>query len=96
MTKKKCVLLVIDSLGVGAAPDAKEYGDENANTFRNVSKSVGPLRLPTFDKLGFGQMTDIAGVPSMQFFKCCRKTCRKIIRQRFNNRPLGNCRTCDQ
>ena len=40
---KKCVLLVIDSLGVGEAPDAKEYGDEGANTFGNVSKAVGPL-----------------------------------------------------
>ena len=25
---KKCILIVIDSLGVGAAPDAKKYGDE--------------------------------------------------------------------
>ena len=56
---KKCILLVIDSLGVGAAPDAKEYGDENANTFGNVSKTVGPLKLPTFNKLGFGKMTSI-------------------------------------
>ena len=59
---KKCVLLVIDSLGVGEAPDAKEYGDEGANTFCNVSKAVGPLNLQTFDRLGFGQMTDISGV----------------------------------
>ena len=27
---KKCILIVIDSLGVGAAPDAKKYGDEKA------------------------------------------------------------------
>ena len=64
---KKCVLLVIDSLGVGEAPDAKEYGDEGANTFGNVSKAVGPLNLPTFDRLGFGQMTDISGVKSENF-----------------------------
>ena len=56
---KKCILLVIDSLGVGAAPDADEYGDINANTFGNVSKEVGPLNLPTFNKLGFGKMTNI-------------------------------------
>jgi phosphopentomutase len=79
MTKKKCVLLVIDSLGVGAAPDAKEYGDENANTFRNVSKSVGPLQLPTFDKLGFGQMTDIAGVPSINFSSVVGRLAEKSL-----------------
>ena len=60
---KKCILLVIDSLGVGAAPDAKEYGDENANTFGNVSKTVGPLNLPAFNRLGFGKMTSIDGLP---------------------------------
>ena len=59
---KKCILLVIDSLGVGAAPDADEYGDINANTFGNVSKEVGPLNLPTFNKLGFGKMTNINGL----------------------------------
>jgi phosphopentomutase len=59
---KKCILLVIDSLGVGAAPDAAEYGDINANTFKNVAKAVGPLVLPTFNKLGFGKMTDIDGL----------------------------------
>ena len=64
---KKCVLLVIDSLGVGAAPDAKEYGDESANTFGNVANTVGPLKLPTFNKLGFGKMTSIDGLPSKEY-----------------------------
>ena len=64
---KKCVLLVIDSLGVGAAPDAKEYGDESANTFGNVANTVGPLKLPTFNKLGFGKMTPIDGLPSKEY-----------------------------
>ena len=40
---KKCILIVIDSLGVGAAPDAKKYGDEESNTFGNVSKVNGEL-----------------------------------------------------
>ena len=78
---KKCVLLVIDSLGVGAAPDAKEYGDEGANTFGNVSRAVGPLNLPTFDKLGFGKMTDISGVESANF---------KGVVGRLAEKSLGN------
>ena len=78
---KKCVLLVIDSLGVGASPDAKEYGDENANTFGNVSKAVGPLNLPTFDKLGFGKMTNIEGVSSENY---------KGVVGRLAEKSLGN------
>ena len=46
---KKCILIVIDSLGVGAAPDAKKYGDEESNTFGNVSRVNGKLNLPTFN-----------------------------------------------
>ena len=49
----------MDSLGVGSAPDAHLHGDEKANTFSNVSKTIGILDLPTFNKLGFGKITDI-------------------------------------
>lgn len=64
---KKCILLVIDSLGVGAAPDAEQYGDIDANTFANVAKAVGPVDLPTFNKLGFGKMTTIDGLAEDEF-----------------------------
>ena len=37
----KCILIVIDSLGVGEAPDAELYGDKGSNTFGNVSKANG-------------------------------------------------------
>ena len=53
---KRCFLVVIDSLGVGEAPDAKQYGDEGVNTLGNVAKHVQGVDLPTFDKLGFGKI----------------------------------------
>ncbi len=59
---KKCILIVIDSLGVGAAPDADKFGDEGTNTFGNVAKVVGGLDLPNFEKLGFGSITEIKGL----------------------------------
>ena len=58
----KCILIVIDSLGVGEAPDAESYGDIGANTFGNVAKANGELYLPTFEKLGFGAITNIHGL----------------------------------
>jgi len=59
---KRCFLVVIDSLGVGEAPDAKQYGDEGVNTLGNVSKHINGVDLPTFDKLGFGKITSVLGL----------------------------------
>ena len=59
---KRCFLVVIDSLGVGEAPDAKEYGDEGVNTLGNVAKHIKGVDLPTFDKLGFGKITSVLGL----------------------------------
>ena len=33
---KKIILIVADSLGIGGAKDAKQYGDENTNTLGNI------------------------------------------------------------
>jgi len=74
---KKCILIVIDSLGVGAAPDAIAFGDEESNTFGNVSKVIGDLNLPTFNKLGFGAITEINGLDSTQYTATIGKLAEK-------------------
>ena len=56
---KRCFLVVIDSLGVGEAPDADKYGDLGANTLSNVANAVGGVNLPTMEKLGFGKITKV-------------------------------------
>ena len=56
---KRCFLVVIDSLGVGEAPDAALYGDLGSNTLANVSKAVGGVNLPNMEKLGFGKITNV-------------------------------------
>ncbi len=57
------VTIVIDSGGVGALPDADRYGDApGANTLGNVSRRVGGLHLPNFERLGLGCLTEISGV----------------------------------
>ncbi|MFN0152305.1 MAG: phosphopentomutase [bacterium] len=57
------VVIVLDGVGAGAAPDAAEYGDLGSNTLGNLSRVVGGLRLPNFQSLGLGNLLDIAGVP---------------------------------
>jgi phosphopentomutase len=58
----KVVLLVCDSLGVGEAPDAGDYGDQGADTVGHAAEAVGGLKLPTLGSWGFGRLTGIAGV----------------------------------
>jgi len=58
----KVVLVVCDSLGVGEAPDAGDYGDEGADTAGHAAAAVGGLELPTLGSWGFGRLTEITGV----------------------------------
>jgi phosphopentomutase len=58
----KVVLIVCDSLGVGEAPDAADYGDRGADTVGHAAAAVGGLDLPTLGSWGFGRLTRIAGV----------------------------------
>lgn len=52
----RAIILVADSLGIGAAPDAKDFGDEGSNTFlhiaQHMSKIEQPLTIPNLTSLG--------------------------------------------
>jgi phosphopentomutase len=67
----KLILVVLDSVGVGALPDAATYGDTGANTIAHVAREVGGLRLPHLEALGLGNITDIQGVPRNQHARGC-------------------------
>ena len=59
----RAIVLVLDSVGVGALPDADQYGDEGSNTLGNTSRAVGGLSMPNLEAMGLGNITDIEGVP---------------------------------
>lgn len=48
----RALLLVLDSAGIGNAPDAEAYGDHGANTLGHILAQTPGLRLPTLDSLG--------------------------------------------
>ncbi|MFR8104642.1 MAG: phosphopentomutase [Clostridia bacterium] len=48
---KRAIVIVLDSFGVGEAPDAKEYGDEGSNTLEGIYNNT-TLNLPNFKKMG--------------------------------------------
>lgn len=59
----RVILIVLDSVGAGALPDAEQYGDAGSNTLANTARAVGGLRLPHMGRMGLGRITDILGVP---------------------------------
>jgi phosphopentomutase len=62
MSTRKIVVVVCDSLGVGAAPDAARFGDEGADTLGHTAAAVGGLRLPNLGRMGIGRLTEVPGV----------------------------------
>lgn len=60
---KRAVVIVVDSMGIGAMPDALKYGDLlECNTLVNVAKFNKGLDLPNFEKMGLGNIDSIEGV----------------------------------
>ena len=59
---KRIFTIVIDSVGCGVAPKSHLYGDKDVNTIGNLARAVGGVNLPTMQKMGLGNITDIMGV----------------------------------
>ncbi|MCP3874763.1 MAG: phosphopentomutase [Desulfobacteraceae bacterium] len=58
----KAILLIIDSFGVGALPDAHIYGDEGANTALHICEEIPQKKWHSLQKLGFGNCVNLLGV----------------------------------
>ncbi len=52
-------IVVIDSLGIGALPDADRFGDSGANTLLHIAQH-GPLQIPVLRQLGLGRALALA------------------------------------
>ena len=56
---KRVILIVLDSVGVGALPDAPAFGDAGANTVGHIAERM-PLHLPNMRALGLGHLPGIS------------------------------------
>jgi phosphopentomutase len=63
MRIKRVIVIVLDGVGAGEAPDAALYGDVGSNSLANTARAVNGLNMPNLEKLGMGYITDILGVP---------------------------------
>ena len=60
---RRAIVIVLDGLGAGNAPDAADFGDEGANTLANTARATGGLKAPNLQALGLGNIGRIEGVP---------------------------------
>ncbi|WP_096188544.1 phosphopentomutase [Evansella halocellulosilytica] len=58
---KRIFLIVMDSVGIGEAPDAKEFGDKGSDTLGHIAEKMGGLKMPNMDKLGLPFIKDYQG-----------------------------------
>ena len=57
---KRAIVIVIDSMGIGAMPDAPKYSDSmECNTLVNVAKFNKGLNLPNLEKMGLGNIDSV-------------------------------------
>ena len=59
---RRAVIIVLDGVGIGEAPDAREYGDVGSDTLGNVSRAVNGMSLPHLERLGLGNIAPLHGV----------------------------------
>lgn len=69
---KRVFLMVMDSFGIGGAPDAAAFGEEGSNTLGHIAERCftgqgdreglrsGPLKLPNLNKLGLGAAAELS------------------------------------
>ena len=58
----RAFLIVLDGVGMGALPDAADYGDAGCNTLLHVAEAVGGLKLGHLESLGLGRLLALPGV----------------------------------
>lgn len=58
----RVILIILDSVGIGEAPDAAQFGDVGSNTLGNIAWAVNGLTLPNMERMGLGNISAIQGV----------------------------------
>ncbi|WP_411953369.1 phosphopentomutase [Alkalibacillus sp. S2W] len=62
MSFNRVFLIVMDSVGIGEAPDAKHFNDVGADTLGHTAQHMGGLNMPNMERLGLGNIREVEGV----------------------------------
>src|SRR6056297_780971 len=55
----RATVIVLDSVGIGALPDADQFGDEGVATLPHIAAEVDRLKLSNLEKLGLGKIVQL-------------------------------------
>lgn len=59
---KKIHVIVLDSVGIGEAPDADKFGDAGSNTLGHIAEKMNGLNMPNMEKLGLSNIRELKGI----------------------------------
>jgi len=62
MEINRIVIIILDSAGIGATPDAAAFGDIGCHTLGNIAQAVGGLKVPNMEIMGLGNIAILEGV----------------------------------
>lgn len=63
---KRIHLVVMDSVGIGEAPDAKAFGDEGSDTLGHIAEKMNGLNMPNLEKMGLSNIRPIQGIQPVE------------------------------
>lgn len=78
MKYNRIFLVIMDSVGAGELPDAKDYNDLGANTLKHIAQAAKGLNLPHLKSLGLGNLTEIKGVEPIKPLKGYYTKCEEL------------------
>jgi len=65
LANRRVIFVMLDSVGIGEAPDSAAFGDAGADTLGHIAETVG-LELPNLQRLGLGNIRPLAGLPAVE------------------------------
>lgn len=64
---KRAIIMIIDSMGIGALPDCESFGDsKNCNTLKNTCEFNGGLNVPNLQSMGLGNIQEFKGISHVE------------------------------
>ncbi|WP_438348573.1 phosphopentomutase [Paenibacillus sp. FA6] len=71
MKFERISVIVLDSVGIGALPDAPAFGDEGSHTLGHICEQVPNMKLPNLAALGLGNIAPLATIPEATNPQAC-------------------------
>ncbi len=80
---KRIFLIVLDSVGIGEAPDAADFNDTGADTLGHIAEHMDGLTMPEIGKLGLSNIREIKGIRKALKLRPTIPKCKRLLMERI-------------